>query len=100
MRLPVPMGVKRLERGRFPWPSTAGGAVSISAAQLPARGDRLAQPGADLAPVAGGLSFGSSKGIPCAQRSLRGRWWSVSLRAVGAVTRAPGQRCHDVDKRR
>ena len=25
---------KRLERGRFPWPSAAGGAVSISAAQL------------------------------------------------------------------
>ena len=25
---------KRLERGRFPWPSTVGGAVSISAAQL------------------------------------------------------------------
>ena len=25
---------KRLERGRFPWPTTAGGAVSISAAQL------------------------------------------------------------------
>ncbi len=25
---------KRLERGRFQWPATSGGAVSISAAQL------------------------------------------------------------------
>jgi len=30
----VSLYTKRLERGRFPWPSTAGGAVSISAAQL------------------------------------------------------------------
>ena len=30
----VSLYTKRLERGRFPWPSTVGGAVSISAAQL------------------------------------------------------------------
>ena len=30
----VSLYTKRLERGRFPWPSTIGGAVSISAAQL------------------------------------------------------------------
>ena len=30
----VSLYTKRLERGRFPWPSRAGGAVSISAAQL------------------------------------------------------------------
>ena len=30
----ISLYAKRLERGRFPWPSTAGGAVSISAAQL------------------------------------------------------------------
>ena len=45
---------KRLERGRFPWPSTSGGVVSISAAQLGylLEGDRVAQSGADLAAVA------------------------------------------------
>ena len=32
--LGISLYAKRLERGRFPWPSTAGGAVSISAAQL------------------------------------------------------------------
>ena len=30
----VSLYTKRLERGRFAWPSTAGGAVSVSAAQL------------------------------------------------------------------
>ena len=30
----VSLYTKRLERGRFPWPSTVGGAVSIRAAQL------------------------------------------------------------------
>ena len=30
----VSLYTKRLERGRFRWPSTVGGAVSISAAQL------------------------------------------------------------------
>ena len=30
----ISLYAKRLERGRFPWPSAAGGAVSISAAQL------------------------------------------------------------------
>ena len=30
----VSLYTKRLERGRFAWPSTTGGAVSISAAQL------------------------------------------------------------------
>ena len=30
----ISLYAKRLERGRFSWPSTAGGAVSISAAQL------------------------------------------------------------------
>ena len=30
----VSLYTKRLERGRFPWPLTAGGAVSVSAAQL------------------------------------------------------------------
>ena len=30
----ISLYAKRLERGRFPWPSTAGGAISISAAQL------------------------------------------------------------------
>ena len=30
----VSLYTKRLERGRFPWPSTVGGAVSVSAAQL------------------------------------------------------------------
>ena len=30
----VSLYTKRLERGRFPWPSTVGGAVSISAVKL------------------------------------------------------------------
>ena len=30
----VSLYTKRLERGRFTWPSTVGGAVSVSAAQL------------------------------------------------------------------
>ena len=30
----VSLYTKRLERGRFPWPSTVGAAVSVSAAQL------------------------------------------------------------------
>ena len=30
----ISLYTKRLERGRFAWPSTVGGAVSISAAQL------------------------------------------------------------------
>ena len=33
-RIGVSLYTKRLERGRFAWPSAAGGAVSISAAQL------------------------------------------------------------------
>ena len=32
----ISLYAKRLERGRFLWPTTSGGAVSISAAQLPA----------------------------------------------------------------
>ena len=42
---------KRLDRGRFVWPSTAGDSVSISrgTARLSARGNRLAAPAADLA---------------------------------------------------
>jgi transposase len=42
---------KRLERGRFIWPSPADGVVAISAAQigLYARRDRLAKPGSHLA---------------------------------------------------
>ena len=30
----ISLYAKRLERGRFQWPATSGGAVSISAAQL------------------------------------------------------------------
>ena len=42
--------VKRLDHGRFLWPTPADGAVAVSAAaRLPARGDRLAQPAAHLA---------------------------------------------------
>ena len=55
--------------------------------------------GADLASVAGGVRVGSSEGIACPWGRC-GRCRSVSLRAVGTVTRACGQRCHGVDKRR
>ena len=63
----VSLYTKRLERGRFPWPSTAGrgGVDQRRAARLPARGDRLAQPRADVASIAGGVRFGSSEGIAC-----------------------------------
>ena len=37
-----------------------GGGEVVEAPRVPARGDRLAPPGADLAPVAGGVSLGSS----------------------------------------
>ena len=49
---------KRLERGQFIWPSPAGGVVAISSAQLgyPLRGDRLAQPGLQLASRARGMT--------------------------------------------
>ena len=49
---------KRLERGRFIWPSPADGVVTISAGQLGylARRDRLADAAADLATRAGGLN--------------------------------------------
>ena len=48
---------KRLERGRFIWPSPADGTIAISAAQLAYMldGDRLAQPGAHLAAGGGWL---------------------------------------------
>ena len=44
-------------RGRFPWPSAAGGVVSISAAQLGylLEGIEWRNPVRDLAAVAGGL---------------------------------------------
>jgi transposase len=50
---------KRLERGRFLWPSPADGIVAISAAQLclHARGDRLAQPGSHLAAGGGWITL-------------------------------------------
>ena len=45
---------KRLERGRFLWPSTADGTVTISTAQLGyARGDRLADAAENLASDSG-----------------------------------------------
>ena len=56
----VSLYAKRLERGRFPWPSTVGGAVSISAAQLGylLEGIEWRNPVHTLAPVAGGVSLG------------------------------------------
>ena len=49
---------KRLERGRFVWPSQAQGRVSVTPAQLSSasRGDRLARAAADLASADGGLN--------------------------------------------
>ena len=54
---------KRLERGRFLWPSPADGVVAITpgAARLPAGGDRLAEPAADLASTGGGMTRKVSK---------------------------------------
>ncbi|WP_353018325.1 IS66 family insertion sequence element accessory protein TnpB [Mesorhizobium sp. M1374] len=52
---------KRLEKGRFLWPSPTDGTVSISpAACLHARRDRLAQPASHVPPPARGLSFSLS----------------------------------------
>lgn len=50
---------KRLEKGRFVWPSPADGMVAISAAQLAlhAGGDRLAQPAPYLAPERYGMKI-------------------------------------------
>ena len=50
---------KRLERGRFLWPSPADGTVAITPAQLarlPLGGDRLASSAANLAPRCGRLT--------------------------------------------
>jgi transposase len=50
---------KRLERGRFLWPSPADGTVTISAAQLAYMlWHRLAEPAAHLASTGGRLSCG------------------------------------------
>ena len=56
----ISLYAKRLERGRFQWPATSGGAVSDQrgAARVPARGDRLAEPCSQLAPVSGRLTGG------------------------------------------
>ena len=53
----ISLYAKRLERGRFQWPVTSGGrgVDRRGAARLPAGRDRLAEPGPDLAAVAGGL---------------------------------------------
>lgn len=51
---------KRLEKGRFLWPSPADGFHITGAARLHARRDRLAQPGSHLPPAARGLSFSLS----------------------------------------
>ena len=47
---------KRLERGRFLWPSPADGVVAITPAQLGymLEGDRLEEPAADLASTGAG----------------------------------------------
>ena len=57
--LGISLYAKRLECGRFLWPSPADGAGvgHCGAARLLVGRDRLAQPGSDLAPVAGRLSF-------------------------------------------
>ena len=57
---------KRLERGRFQWPVTSGGCGvdQRGAARLPARGDRLAEPGPSLATVARGLIGGKAAHRP------------------------------------
>ena len=47
---------KRLERGRFLWPSAVDGAVTISSAQLGYLRNRLAQSAGNLAPDFGGMT--------------------------------------------
>ena len=56
---------KRLERGRFLWPSTADGTVTISAAQLGylLGGDRLANAAENLASDGGRLTIFAYKSV-------------------------------------
>ena len=49
---------KRLERGRFLWPSSADGVVTITPARLPAGGYRLADAATYLATAGGWLIAG------------------------------------------
>ena len=59
----VSLYTKRLERARPIYVAVDGGRCGVGErrpARLPARRNRLAQPRADLAPVAGGVSLGSS----------------------------------------
>ena len=58
----ISLYAKRLERGRFQWPTTSGGAVSISAAQLGylLEGIDWREPGSDLATVSRGLIGGGT----------------------------------------
>ena len=53
---------KRLEKGRFIWPTPKDGAVAVSAAQLSVHAgrDRLAQPAPHLEAAGRGIIFGSS----------------------------------------
>ena len=55
--LGISLYAKRLERGRFLWPTTSGGRGidQRGAARLPAGRDRLEEPGSQLAAVAGGV---------------------------------------------
>ena len=56
---------KRLERGRFVWPSPAQGRVSVDAGAAvdAARGDRLAGAAADLATADDGLIFQANRSV-------------------------------------
>ena len=58
----ISLYAKRLERGRFQWADDVGGCGidQRGAAGLPARGDRLAEPGSDLATVSRGLIGGGT----------------------------------------
>ena len=64
---------KRLERGRFVWPSAASGVVSISASQLDAGRHRLAKSPAYVASHSGRLSL--SKPEPVAFSLLQAELW-------------------------
>ena len=77
-----------------------GGVDQRRTAWLPARGDQIGATRCGLGALCERVEFRVERLNPLRAGELPGRWRSVSLRAVGAVTRALGQRCDGVDKRR